>query len=335
MPLNHHLNHLLEEQLAIAPINMEALVLTRNVLFRKINQRLKEFHDRNHAEHQPWHKTCKELDLHRLQKEQQDQDSKEYKRQEQQIRQRYQNDLDLIACIQALNVTDRRGHPIFGHEVSNKATPLLRHRNLSAHLTQDFTRERTREFLKLLIELLAVFQEFPAEEEQLKELLNKLNSQEPGNLASSQQKAVKSATENSQIQKETPMPQQPAAKAANVQKRDTTFKQEHGAVNNLVKRQSPQAVARAVKGAHKLLAEDNPVQATNVLTLAKPLLNVSSAQDVVNYYETLGRIHRFKGEYKPALRAYRQALEVEGINDADREKIQNLIANYEKEQGTN
>ena len=92
------------------------------------------------------------------------------------------------------------------------------------------------------------------------------------------------------------------AKPANIQKRDTTFKQEHGAVAHLVKRKPEQAVARAVKGAQKLLDEGQGKQALNVLTLAKPVLVAGSA-DATSYYTILATIHRSMGNEQAAERA--------------------------------
>ncbi|WP_237208315.1 hypothetical protein [Rothia nasimurium] len=92
------------------------------------------------------------------------------------------------------------------------------------------------------------------------------------------------------------------AKPANVQKRDTTFKQEHGAVSHLVKRKPDQAVARAIKGAQKVLDEGQGKQALNVLTLAKPVL-VAGSEDAAAYYTMLATIHRAMGNEQAAQRA--------------------------------
>lgn len=81
------------------------------------------------------------------------------------------------------------------------------------------------------------------------------------------------------------------SKPANVQKRDTTFKQEHGAVAHLVKRKPEQAIARAVKGAQKLLKEDQNKQALNVLTLVKPILSQRSEHEQAEYWTMLATIH--------------------------------------------
>lgn len=98
---------------------------------------------------------------------------------------------------------------------------------------------------------------------------------------------------------------QPAqqVKPANIQKRDTTFKQEHGAVSHLVKRKPEQAVARAVLGAERLVAEGSPKQALNVLTLAKPVLAKASDQDARAYQLTLAQVQTALGNHAAADRA--------------------------------
>lgn len=105
-------------------------------------------------------------------------------------------------------------------------------------------------------------------------------------------------------------------KQPNIQKRDTTFKQEHGAVTRLVNRQSEKAVARAIKGAGKLLGEENPKQALNVLTLAKPLLAKVSADEQADYYLALADIQIAMDAAQPAVRALTQAKDVEGLDAA-------------------
>ncbi|MDY6051886.1 MAG: hypothetical protein SPI83_05690 [Rothia sp. (in: high G+C Gram-positive bacteria)] len=97
-------------------------------------------------------------------------------------------------------------------------------------------------------------------------------------------------------------------KPANIQKRDTTFKQEHGAVAHLVKRKPQQAVTRAVKGAQKLLEEGQSKQALNVLTLTKPVL-VAGSEDATLYYTMLATIHRSMGNEQAAERAQEQLTE--------------------------
>lgn len=92
-------------------------------------------------------------------------------------------------------------------------------------------------------------------------------------------------------------------KPANVQKRDTTFKQEHGAVAHLIKRKPEQAIARAVRGAQKLLEEDQSKQALNVLTLVKPILAQRPEQEQADYWTMLATIHRAMGNPVAAQRA--------------------------------
>lgn len=105
-------------------------------------------------------------------------------------------------------------------------------------------------------------------------------------------------------------------KQANVQKRDTTFKQEHGAVAHMVKRKPQQAVARALQGAQKLVAEGQGKQALNVLTLVKPVLTEQRPEEMADYFEALGDIHASMGAEKPAARAYVQAAAVPGLDGA-------------------
>lgn len=100
----------------------------------------------------------------------------------------------------------------------------------------------------------------------------------------------------------SPQPTQ-QAKPANVQKRDTTFKQEHGAVSHLVKRKPEQAAARAVLGAERLVAEDSPKQALNVLTLAKPVLTKVPVEDAVRYHRALAQVQTALGNQGAADRA--------------------------------
>lgn len=71
---------------------------------------------------------------------------------------------------------------------------------------------------------------------------------------------------------------------------------------HLVKRKPQQAVARAVKGAQKLLDEGQGKQALNVLTLAKPVLAADS-EDATAYYTMLATIHRAMGNEQAAERA--------------------------------
>lgn len=71
---------------------------------------------------------------------------------------------------------------------------------------------------------------------------------------------------------------------------------------HLVKRKPQQAVARAVKGAQKLLDEGQGKQALNVLTLAKPVLTAGS-EDATAYYTMLATIHRTMGNDQAAERA--------------------------------
>lgn len=71
---------------------------------------------------------------------------------------------------------------------------------------------------------------------------------------------------------------------------------------HLVKRKPQQAVARAVKGAQKLLDEGQGKQALNVLTLAKPVLTADS-EDATAYYTMLATIHRSMGNEQAAERA--------------------------------
>lgn len=71
---------------------------------------------------------------------------------------------------------------------------------------------------------------------------------------------------------------------------------------HLVKRKPQQAVARAVKGAQKLLDEGQGKQALNVLTLAKPVLAADS-EDATAYYTMLATIHRSMGNEQAAERA--------------------------------
>ena len=71
---------------------------------------------------------------------------------------------------------------------------------------------------------------------------------------------------------------------------------------HLVKRKPQQAVARAVKGAQKLLDEGQGKQALNVLTLAKPVLAAGS-EDATAYYRMLATIHRSMGNEQAAERA--------------------------------
>lgn len=71
---------------------------------------------------------------------------------------------------------------------------------------------------------------------------------------------------------------------------------------HLVKRKPEQAVARAVKGAQKLLDEGQSKQALNVLTLAKPVL-VTGSKDAAAYYTMLATIHRSMGNEQAAERA--------------------------------
>lgn len=92
-------------------------------------------------------------------------------------------------------------------------------------------------------------------------------------------------------------------KPANVQKRDTTFKQEHGAVAHLVKRKPEQAIARAVRGAQKLLDEAQNKQALNVLTLVKPILSERPETEQAEYWTMLATIHQAMGNPVAAQRA--------------------------------
>lgn len=92
-------------------------------------------------------------------------------------------------------------------------------------------------------------------------------------------------------------------KPANVQKRDTTFKQEHGAVAHLVKRKPEQAIARAGRGAQKLLEEGQNKQALNVLTLVKPILAQRPEAEQAQYWTMLATIHRAMGNPVAAQRA--------------------------------
>ncbi|MBM7050675.1 MULTISPECIES: hypothetical protein [unclassified Rothia (in: high G+C Gram-positive bacteria)] len=95
----------------------------------------------------------------------------------------------------------------------------------------------------------------------------------------------------------------------NVQKRDTLFTQERASVVNAVKRRPHQAVARAVKGAQKLVADDQAKQALNVLTLAKDLVEKAAPADATDYYLALASIHQHMGSIAPAQRALTQAQE--------------------------
>ncbi|MDO4898413.1 MAG: hypothetical protein Q3965_03795 [Rothia sp. (in: high G+C Gram-positive bacteria)] len=108
------------------------------------------------------------------------------------------------------------------------------------------------------------------------------------------------------------------SKPANVQKRDTTFKQEHGAVAHLVKSKPQQALARAIAGAQKLLDEGQGKQALNVLTLTKPVLSTERPGEMADYYQALGDIHTAMGAAKPAARAYAQAA---GLDAARTEEL--------------
>lgn len=117
-----------------------------------------------------------------------------------------------------------------------------------------------------------------------------------------------------------------STKQPNIQKRDTTFKQEHGAVTRLVNRRSEKAVARAAKGAEKLLAEDNPKQALNVLTLAKGLLSDKQPEEKALYFETLAKIHVYMDATQPALKALAQAQDVAGISDETSARIARALA---------
>ncbi|MFW0119061.1 hypothetical protein ACN082_08720 [Rothia sp. CCM 9417] len=92
-------------------------------------------------------------------------------------------------------------------------------------------------------------------------------------------------------------------KPANVQKRDTTFKQEHGAVAHLLKRKPEQAIARAVRGAQKLLDEAQNKQALNVLTLVKPILAKRPEAEQTEYWMMLATIHQAMGNPLAAQRA--------------------------------
>lgn len=92
-------------------------------------------------------------------------------------------------------------------------------------------------------------------------------------------------------------------KPANIQKRDTTFKQEHGAVAHLVKRKPEQAIARAVRGAQKLLEENQNKQALNVLTLVKPILAQRPDSEQAEYWMMLATIHQAMGNPVAAQRA--------------------------------
>lgn len=113
----------------------------------------------------------------------------------------------------------------------------------------------------------------------------------------------------------------------NVQKRDTLLTQERAAVVNAVKRRPAQAVARAVKGAQRLLADQEPKQALNVLTLAKDLLSASPADEAASYYLTLAEIQNVLGEVAPAQRALAQAEVLEGVSKEIVSRIQNARAN--------
>ncbi|GGH56885.1 hypothetical protein [Rothia aerolata] len=95
----------------------------------------------------------------------------------------------------------------------------------------------------------------------------------------------------------------------NLPKRDTTFKQEHGAVTHAVKRSPERAVARAIKGSSKLLEENQTKQALNVLTLAKPVLAGQSSEQSADYYQMLGTIHEALGNVSAAERAFARARE--------------------------
>lgn len=115
-------------------------------------------------------------------------------------------------------------------------------------------------------------------------------------------------------------------KQPNIQKRDTTFKQEHGAVTRLVNRQSEKAVSRAVRGAAKLLGEENPKQALNVLTLAKPLLPKVSTDEQADYYLALADIQIAMNAAQPAIRALTQAKDVEGLSEERLAEIEAKLA---------
>lgn len=93
------------------------------------------------------------------------------------------------------------------------------------------------------------------------------------------------------------------SKPANVQKRDTTFKQEHGAVAHLVKRKPHQAIARAVRGANTLIEEGQNKQALNVLALVKPILAQRPDSEQAEYWMMLATIHQAMGNPAAARRA--------------------------------
>lgn len=99
-------------------------------------------------------------------------------------------------------------------------------------------------------------------------------------------------------------------KQANIQKRDTTFKQEHGAVSHALKRRPTQAIDRAVTGAGRLLAEDQAKQALNVLTLVKPILASQPEDQQLAYWQAMTQIQLALGNQQAAARAQEQAQEI-------------------------
>lgn len=118
----------------------------------------------------------------------------------------------------------------------------------------------------------------------------------------------------------------------NVQKRDTLLTRERSAVVNAVKRRPDQAVARAIKGAQRLLDDAEPKQALNVLTFAKDLVGRSNPDEAATYYLTLAAIQQALGEDAPAQRALAAAAKIEGVSS---ELTQNIASAQQVENAGN
>lgn len=319
--LNHH-----EEQKLITGANSTALATTRNRLYKTVNFRLKEFHDINYSAEKPWNKTCVDLLVKEYERENGTAPSKGYVSR---LKQEFKHDYDLTTCIRALTVKNEKGNPIFGDTVSEKARALIKHRNFSAHFSPDFTRQSSYEFMTMLIELFDCMG-YLSECDEIFKLRDSLDIE--GYYAFLEAHHVdvpvrldESGSNQSEEQNDAP---KDSTAISSVQKKKLSPYQQ---LQEMLNQNDPDAVHFAIKNSLHMVNENKSRQALTLLGQAQKMLDTSSPEELAEFYEARGRIFRALGEAKPALKNFKLASAVDGIDESRKERLDNRIKSYQNE----